>query len=65
MFQLEHEISPLRLDPLERRRQKPGRLELPETPHSEIVDALSGGDPDHDPAVCSLHKQREIAGGQV
>ena len=47
--QRDDQIVPLGGDPLDRRRQESGRFELPEPSHVEIVDALSGGDPDLDP----------------
>ena len=49
MGQRDDQIVPLGGDPLDRRRQESGRFELPESSHVEIVDALSGGDPDLDP----------------
>ena len=64
-FQVHNEIGPLRRDPLDRCRQKPRRLELPERPHIQIVDALPSGNPDHDPRVAPLHEQLVIPGRKI
>ena len=65
VFQLQHKIGPLRRDPRKRRRQKPRRLELPEWPHREIIDALPHRDPDRDPRAASLHEQFVIAARKI
>ena len=65
VFQVDDEIGPLRRDPRKRRRQKPRRLELPEWPHIQVIDALPRRDPDHDPRATSLHEQFVIAARKI
>ena len=64
-FELDDEIGPLWHDPLKRRWQKPRRLELPEGPHIQVIDALAGRDPDHDPRAAPLQKQFVVAGREI